>query len=155
MSRILHILSQIPSKTGSGIFLDNMIHQGNLAGHEQGLVVCLPATLESFALPQNLIYTETILFETEELPFKLPGMSDVMPYESTKFSELTPKEWSLYTQSLEKGIRRAIEIFQPDVIISNHLWVATAIAVDVAKSLHLNSLKIFAVSHGTDLRQMT
>lgn len=33
--------------------------------------------------------------------------------------------------------------------------MATAIAVDVAKSLHLNSLKIFAVSHGTDLRQMT
>ncbi len=153
MSRILHILSQLPSKTGSGIFLDNMLEQGHLANHEQGLVLGLPQSF-SYELPEYITCFSPVYFETESLPFKIPGMSDVMPYDSTKFSELSVENWTAYTEAFEKAITYAIEQFKPDVILSNHLWVATAVAVKIAHSQGHYRPKVYSVTHGTDLRQM-
>lgn len=154
MSRILHILSQIPSKTGSGIFLDNILEQGHRAGHEQGLVLGLPSPY-SYTLPSYISTFSPVYFETPLMPFKIPGMSDVMPYPSTKFSELQAGDWKSYIESFETAIVSAIETFQPDVILSNHLWVATALAAKLAHQTDLKKVpKVYGVSHGTDLRQM-
>lgn len=161
MSRILHILSQIPSQTGSGVFLDNMIQQGALRGHDQAAVVGLPYSLKDYPI-QGLNNAEIypVLFETEALPFKIPGMSDVMPYESSRFNELSTEALTLYKQGFYQVISQAVSDFKPDLIIANHLWVATAVALNVLADLencydeHKKRPHIFAVCHGTDLRQL-
>lgn len=153
MSRILHILSQLPSKTGSGVFLDNLLEQSHWANHEQGLVLGLPQSY-AYEPPEYLSCFSPVYFETDSLPFKIPGMSDVMPYDSTKFSELSPENWKAYLLAFEKAIAWAIEHFKPDVILSNHLWAVTAVAVKVSHSKDFNRPKVYGVSHGTDLRQM-
>ena len=154
MSRILHILSQIPSKTGSGIFLDNILFQGQLAGHEQGLVLGLPSSYP-YQPPRYVTCYRAVFFETDALPYKIPGMSDVMPYASTKFSDLTPEEWQAYLKVFDEAIATAIATFNPDVILSNHLWAVTALAARIAHQNAIGqSIKVYGVSHGTDLRQM-
>lgn len=153
MSRILHILSQLPSKTGSGVFLDNLLEQSHWANHEQGLVLGLPQSY-AYEPPEYLACFSPVYFETDALPFKIPGMSDVMPYDSTKFSELSPENWKAYLLAFEKAIAWAIDQFKPDVILSNHLWAVTAVAVKVSHRQSFNRPKVYGVSHGTDLRQM-
>lgn len=42
MKKILHIISQYPGHTGSGIYLQNLIMEGNKKGYIQGLVAAIP-----------------------------------------------------------------------------------------------------------------
>lgn len=42
MKRILHIISQYPGHTGSGIYLQALIMEGNKKGYSQRLVVGAP-----------------------------------------------------------------------------------------------------------------
>ena len=42
MKRILHITSQYPGMTGSGIYLNELIREGNKRGYIQGLIAGLP-----------------------------------------------------------------------------------------------------------------
>ncbi len=156
MSKILHVLSQIPSQTGSGVFLNNLIAQCQRAGHEQGAVIGLPVGLKDYPLstiPRERV--AEVLFETEQLPFKIPGMSDVMPYESTIFSSMDQKAILMYRNAFKNAISDMLKRFQPDVVISNHLWVATAATVEaVSERTEGERPRIYGVCHGTDLRQM-
>lgn len=156
MSRILHILSQIPSQTGSGVFLNNLITQCHQAGHGQAAVIGLPENLREYPLPHiHREHIAEVLFETDLLPFKIPGMSDVMPYESTIFSSMDQKAFEAYKEAFTREIKGLVEKFRPDVVISNHLWVVTAIAVSVVTRITEETRpKIYTVCHGTDLRQM-
>lgn len=173
MSRILHILSQIPSQTGSGVFFDNISSQAKACGHEQAAVIGLPASLKEYPfLCRSHTQIYPVLFETAELPFKIPGMSDVMPYDSTHFSEMTVSEIDIYKCQFKSVLSKAIEAFSPDVILSNHLWVATAVAAELLEEMksrtednllgdhparplngHFFRPQLYAICHGTDLRQ--
>lgn len=158
MSRLLHILSQIPSQTGSGVFLDNVITQAANCGYEQAAILGLPLAYKDYPFfKENPIKVFPIYFETTALPFKIPGMSDVMPYESLRYSELTVSQFDAYKQAFKTTIANAIQTFQPDVILSNHLWLTTAITAEVISELPTNvgKPKLYGVCHGTDLRQMT
>lgn len=157
MQKILHILSQIPAQTGSGIFLSNLIRQCARAGYEQAAVLGLPVAMKGYHIPGisgEHIYE--VLFETEQLPFKIPGMSDVMPYESSIFSKMDPQVFELYRSSFKTIIAQAVSRFRPDVVLSNHLWVATAAAQEAVEEATFETAppKLFAVCHGTDIRQM-
>lgn len=156
MSKILHILSQIPSQTGSGVFLNNLISQCHRAGHTQAAVIGLPESLKDYPLPSiPRERVAEVLFETDLLPFKIPGMSDVMPYESTIFSSMDQKSFKMYKNAFKNAIAEMMERFQPDVVLSNHLWVATAVAVEaVSEKMEWERPRIYGVCHGTDLRQM-
>ncbi len=158
MPRILHILSQIPAQTGSGIFFQNLLRQCGNSGYEQAAVVGLPADLKSYPLHGILAgNSREVLFETERLPFRIPGMSDVMPYASTVFSQMDAPSFNSYRDSFKEAAAEMIDRFRPDVILSNHLWVATAAACEAIEELgeDVKRPRIFAVCHGTDIRQMT
>ncbi len=165
MSRILHILSQIPSQTGSGVFFDNISAQARLLGYEQAAVIGLPLSFKDYPIEgfsNSEVYK--ILFDSDVLPFKIPGMSDVMPYESTRFSDMSLTEIEAYKQQFRLTLRSAIETFKPDFILSNHLWVATAVAGELLSEISAESScildparkrpRLYGICHGTDLRQM-
>ena len=153
MTKILHILSQVPAKTGSGIFFENIIQEFQTAGFEQSAVIGLPIKMKEYLLSTNeKIYP--VLFESKELPFKIPGMSDVMPYECSIFSSLNDTEYKMYKTEFSKIIKDALLDFRPDFVLTHHLWLTTSFICEVLSELEINRPKIFAICHGTDLRQL-
>ncbi len=146
--RILHLISQKPDYTGSGKYVQEMIRQGRSRGHEPFLVAGLCA---DFAVPEDLMQPgrfRAIRFDGHDLGFPVMGMSDVMPYESTVCSSLTRLQIIEYRAAFARVIGSAVADFAPDVIHSNHLWMATAVAREVAPHLPL-----ITTCHGSCLRQ--
>ncbi|MBE1424506.1 glycosyltransferase involved in cell wall biosynthesis [Desulfomicrobium macestii] len=146
--RILHIISQKPDFTGSGKYVQEMIRQGRSRGHEPFLVAGVCA---DFAVPEELMQPgrfRVIRFDGHDLGFPVMGMSDVMPYPSTVCSSLTKLQIIEYRTAFARVIGSAIADFAPDVIHSNHLWMATAVAREVAPHLPL-----VTTCHGSCLRQ--
>ena len=106
--KILHIISQRPECTGSGIYLQAIMKQAALKGYTNHLVAGIPdaTTPDPDIIDHNLC--TFVRFETDKLPFPVTGMSDVMPYESSRFSEMTVRraqETYLETCREEDGTR--------------------------------------------------
>ena len=83
MPKILHVLSQRPSLTGSGITLDATVRHASRAGWDQEVIVGVPAhdpqpSVGDLA-PEHI---HPLRFGTDALPYHLPGMSDNMPYKT-------------------------------------------------------------------------
>lgn len=95
--RILHVIAQKPGHTGSGIFLMNLIRVAAQRGHDQCLVAGISAGDGKCGqdMPANLHFIP-VLFETNELPFPVPGMSDEMPYPSTRYRQMTDETLRLW-----------------------------------------------------------
>lgn len=144
--RILHLLSQRPELTGSGIYLNQMIQQANLRGHENAMLAGVP---EDFHHQPGDVDCRTFFIRFgHDLPHHVTGMSDVMPYPSTRFRDLTDEQLAAYEQCFAELLHLAIQDFQPDVIHSNHLWIMSALARKL-----FPEVPIIASCHGSDLRQ--
>jgi glycosyltransferase involved in cell wall biosynthesis len=148
--KILYTISQKPGFTGSGFYVQSMIKQALLKNHEPYLLSKIHKNDETqpikSLLKDNCSFVE---YETKELPFPVPGMSDVMPYKSTCFKNMDKKELSLYEKAAKKNIKKAVESFSPDVIHSNHLWLLSSYIKDIYPDIPL-----VITCHGTDLRQI-
>lgn len=144
--RILHILSQRPDLTGSGIYVQAMIRESSARGHRNYLIA---AANHSSSIP-NLDGCEQVIvpFETGQLDFTIPGMSDVMPYRSSRFSEMTARQLAKYENVFWDSIQLVISYFQPDIIHSHHLWLLSSL---IGKNVV--STPIVTSCHGSDLRQ--
>ncbi len=147
--RILHVIAQKPGQTGSGIFLLNLIRVAAQRGHDQCLVAGISTGDRESGqdLPVSLLFMP-VLFETEELPFSVPGMSDEMPYPSTRYRQMTDEMIRLW----EKAFTRALEeaaAFQPDLIIVHHLWLLAALVREL-----FPLCPVIGICHGSELRQL-
>ncbi len=146
--KILHLLSQRPECTGSGVYLQNVIDLARRAGHRNMLLAGIPVG-PAPCLPclegQDSIY---LTFSGGDLPFPVAGMSDVMPYESSRFRDLDAKAIDRYCEAFAGKIREAVASFRPDLIHSHHLWLMTSTA-----RLLLPDLPMVTTCHSTDLRQ--
>ncbi|GAE00379.1 group 1 glycosyl transferase family protein [Clostridium botulinum B str. Osaka05] len=149
MKKILNILAQRPDKTGSGMYLQAIVKEADKNGYKQAVIAGISAKDKKVTFSsKNPITFFPVIFETSNLPFPIVGMSDVMPYESTKYKDLSIdmlKKWEISFSSI---IKKAIDEFNPDIIICHHLWILTSLV----KELYPNK-KIIAFCHGTDLRQ--
>jgi len=150
MPRILHILSQRPSLTGSGITLDAQVRFAAKAGWQQRVVVGVPhddpqpsvgGLDHQFILP--------LAFETDQLPFPVPGMSDVMPYRSSVFSSMDEPQFAAYHEAWRAHLRPIITSFKPDIVHSHHLWILSSMLKDLAPTT-----PIVSQCHATGFRQM-
>ena len=145
---ILYLLSQLPESTGSGIYTRALIGQASRAGHHCSLVAACYA--EQFAdvskLSADAIHL--VAFGREPLTFPIPGMSDVMPYRSSRFIDLDPCQLEVYEHSFTQAVRKAVEKTKPDIIHSNHLWIMSALV----RKLY-PEIPMVVSCHGTDLRQ--
>lgn len=148
--RILHIISQKPGETGSGIFAENLLRIGSMKGYDQALIAGVSSKDKKWnidGLSDEAFYR--VVFETEELPFSVPGMSDVMPYESTKYSDMDEEMLKGWKAAFRSVISEAARSFKPDIIISHHLWILTAYVKEL-----MPDIPVIAICHGTDLRQL-
>lgn len=147
--KILHVLSQQPGKTGSGVYLQALIEHSGKACFSQRVIIGIPwdASLPRISPlhPSEII---PVRFGGPDLPYPIPGMSDVMPYESTRFSEFTPHMLDNYLEAFSQVIRETVNEFRPDIIHTHHLWLVTALT-----RVLFPYLPVVTTCHGTDLRQ--
>lgn len=150
MKRILHVLAQIPGHTGSGTFLQALIKEAGKKGYRQALLAGVPAGYpeDQFLVDWNVEYYP-VWFETEKLPFPVVGMSDAMPYPSTRYRDMTEEMANQWKAAFRKRVSEAILEFQPDQILCHHLWLLSALVREIAPDL-----PVAVISHGTDLRQL-
>lgn len=125
--KILNVTAQKPHSTGSGTYLTELTRSFEALGHEQAVISAFDA----------------------DLSFPIVGMSDIMPYESTRYQDMTPAMIDEFESSFIKAIAKSIDEFKPDLIICHHLFLLTAL---VRK--HFPNEKIYGICHGTCLRQM-
>ncbi len=146
--RLLHSLSQRPARTGSGVTLEALARHA--AGTwDQAAVIGVPAADPHPAVggldPDRV---HPLVFETDALPFPVPGMSDIMPYPSTVWSAMPPDQLAAYRAAWRAHLQRVVDAFRPDVIHSHHVWLMTALLRQVAPDVPL-----VAHCHATGLRQ--
>lgn len=144
--KILHVLTQLPQKTGSGVYFTNLIKSLEDMGHEN---LALYGREEGIELDLPMKNYEEVLYMTDKLPFHICGMSDVMPYESTIYSEMTEDEIDRLMEAFEEKLIKIKKEFKPDLIISHHLFFLTDL---VRRSFP--DVKVVGISHGTDIRQI-
>ena len=169
--RILCISAQKPDSTGSGVYLAETVASLAAAGHQVAVI----AGIDKEDSPQLAPGVEflPVRFRTPELPFPVCGMSDVMPYEATRYRDMTPEMVQAFRSVFGQRIREAVLDFKPDAVICHHLYLACSAACDVLDDLAgenrlpaangkggraANSKRrpcpIWGVSHSTDLRQV-
>ncbi|BBO78646.1 glycoside hydrolase [Desulfosarcina widdelii] len=147
--RILHVLGQRPEMTGSGIYLEALIGESRKHGISCFRVVGIPAgSLEPLAAGSS-VDTESVLFDSVPLDFPVVGMSDVMPYRSSLFSELKGRRLTAYKAEFIRVLEAAVNRFHPHLLHTNHLFLLSALA-----RKRFPNLPMVTTCHGTDLRQV-
>ena len=145
--RILSVTAQKPDSTGSGVYLTELVRGFQRLGQEQA-VLCGVGPEDTPALPEG-VSCFCVNYETPGLPFPVPGMSDQMPYRSTRYSDMTEEMSAQMRSAFLEKLREAAEIFRPDVILCHHLYFTTALVREACPEA-----RVFAVCHGSDLRQI-
>lgn len=153
--KILRILCQRPYYTGSGINLINLTKKSAEFGFEQyvifGQPACKPNPIKEIIGEEHTDFTRFYDKDCPQkaaIPFFVAGMSDRMPYSSTKFSEFDNKMLEQYLSEFADKIKYAKEYFQPTIVHTHHLWLVTALSRALFKDV-----PVIATCHNTALRQ--
>ncbi|KAA3615288.1 MAG: glycosyltransferase family 4 protein [Calditrichaeota bacterium] len=145
--KILHLISQRPDSTGSGIYLQAVLQQAAAKKHHNFLM----AGIQKNQFP-DLSFIDsnqcTFLQFEDDIKFPIVGMSDVMPYASTRFSDLNAAQLAEYEAGFMAKLDDVVQHFQPDLIHSHHLWILSALS-----RRRFPELPIVTSCHGTDVRQ--
>ena len=127
-----------------------MVRHAAVAGHEQRVVVGVPIDEARPAVGRlDGDQIHPLAFGKAPLDFAVPGMSDVMPYPSTRFSALTGYQLIEYRRAWVDHLRPILSDFRPDVIHSHHLWLMSAMLKDIAPET-----PVLTQCHATGIRQM-
>jgi glycosyltransferase involved in cell wall biosynthesis/SAM-dependent methyltransferase len=150
--RVVMPLCQKVGATGSGVVVREVVDLLARRGVSSYVLCGAEAGDRGDPLFENpAIHVESVVFGTGhdcDLPFPIVGMSDRMPYPSTRFADLTAHQLEAYLEVWRARITQAIRRFQPHVIHVHHLWLLAAMSAACAGDLPL----IVSV-HGTDLQQ--
>jgi glycosyltransferase involved in cell wall biosynthesis len=145
---LLHVLSQRPDSTGSGIYIQAMLREAADRGHRNFLVAGIPhdqpALLDGKA-DDNCAF---VRFGGPDIALPIVGMSDVMPYASARFCDLSSGELQAYEDAFTQRLERVLQRFTPHVIHSHHLWIVSALVRRLAPGIPM-----VTTCHGSDLRQ--
>jgi len=146
--KILHVIGQRPEKTGSGIYLQAIANEAEKQGLSNYMVAGVPRN--NIPDCENIAgdCCQYVEFESDALRFPVTGMSDVMPYRSSLFTELKDDRLAAYKTAFSKILQKAVDLYQPDIIHTHHLLVLTALTRKL-----FPHLPIVTTCHGTDLRQ--
>lgn len=144
--KILHVLAQLPERTGSGVYYSNMVEGLKKYNHEQKAIFGTQGKYNWNILGREDQYP--VSFKSEEIPFPMVGMSDVMPYETTTYTDIDEKMIEIWKEAFKKRLVKAKEEFNPDIIFAHHLWMLTSLVREV-----FPVTKIIGICHNTDLRQ--
>ena len=142
--RILHVLAQLPIKTGSGVYFTNVIDGLKEFNVEQAAIYATTPEY-NFSFVDEKFEVE---FQGEDISFPIVGMSDIMPYENTLYKNMTDEMMASWQKAFRKKLIQARETFKPDVVITHHLWILSSMVCDV-----FENVKVLGVCHNTDIRQ--
>jgi len=146
--KILHVLSQRPDSTGSGIYLQAMLREGSRQGYENALLAGLPPAETPHLTGIRPESCHFLRFSGGDLSFPIVGMSDVMPYPSRRWRDLSDSDLESYEKAFGGKLASLVQDFRPDLIHSHHLWILTALTRRLFPDAPL-----VATCHGSDLRQ--
>lgn len=146
--KILHVLSQRPDSTGSGIYIQAMLREASQNGHTNYLVAGIQSDREARLNCISDDQCRFVKFTNADITYPIVGMSDVMPYDSTRFCDLSPDDIDQYEAAFSRHIKAAADTFQPDIIHSHHLWIVTSLIRRL-----LPQKPLVTTCHGSDLRQ--
>ena len=142
--KVLHVLAQLPVKTGSGVYFTNVID--GLKNYEVEQAAIYGTTPEYDFNILDTVYE--VEFEGEDIDFPIVGMSDVMPYNNTLYKNMSENMMTTWQNAFRKKLLKAKEEFKPDVVITHHLWILSSIVCEI-----FIDEKVLAICHNTDLRQ--
>ncbi|MBR0172324.1 MAG: glycosyltransferase family 4 protein [Lachnospiraceae bacterium] len=145
--RILSISAQKPLATGSGVYLTEVMNALARMGHEQALVAGIYAE-DRPVLPDGVLFAP-VFFRSEALPFPIVGMSDEMPYPSTRYRDMTPEMVAMFREAFLARIGEVVSDFHPDLILCHHLYLLCALVRE-----RFPEHVVCGFCHNTDLRQM-
>jgi glycosyltransferase involved in cell wall biosynthesis len=146
--KILHLLSQRPDSTGSGIYLQAMVREAAARGHDNFIVAGIQSDREAELDGIGMDRCRFVVFDGKDIPFAIPGMTDIMPYPNTRFRDLNRDELKTYERVFTQVLTAAVEVFRPDIIHSHHLWLVSSLAQRL-----FPQIPMVTSCHGTDLRQ--
>ena len=142
--KILHVLAQLPIKTGSGVYFTNVIEGLKKFDVEQAAVYATTPEYDFNFLDEKF----EVEFQGKDISFPIVGMSDIMPYENTLYKNMTAEMLETWQEVFRKKLEKAKKEFKPDVVITHHLWILSSIVCDV-----FEGEKVIGVCHNTDIRQ--
>lgn len=144
--KILHVLAQLPMRTGSGVYFSNLVENFKKYNYEQKVVYGIQDEYSWDILEDRDIYP--VEFKSKELPFPIVGMSDVMPYDNTRYSDMTDGMFNKWIKAFRKRLLLLKEEYKPDIVFTHHLWILSSIVARI-----FEDSKLVGVFHNTDLRQ--
>lgn len=145
--KILSITAQKPGSTGSGVYLTEVVKALKEQGHVQAVMAGVTREDKVF-LPED-VKLYPVYFESEELPFPVVGMSDEMPYKSTRYRDMTETMTECFKKAFLRVLDEAVSKEEPDLILCHHLYYLTALVRE-----RYPEKKVYGFCHNTDLRQM-
>lgn len=145
--KILSVTAQKPSSTGSGVYLTELVKSFAKMGHEQA-VVAGAYYEDKVDFPEGVRY-DPVYFRGEVLKFPIIGMSDEMPYESTRYSDMTEEMTQQFRDAFSTKILQVVEEFDPDIILCHHLYYLASVVKELCPLR-----KVYGLSHGSDIRQI-
>jgi glycosyltransferase involved in cell wall biosynthesis len=145
---VLHVLSQRPDSTGSGIYIQAMLREAAAAGHRNFLVAGIPHDQPADLDGVPHASCDFVRFGGAQIPFPIVGMSDVMPYPSVRFGDLSPAQLKTYETAFAGCLEKVPSRCQPHLIHSHHLWIVSSLV-----RRRFPEIPMVATCHGSDLRQ--
>jgi len=146
--KILHLLSQRPDSTGSGFYIQAMLREAKAKNHNNYLLAGIQPDWTPVLDSISEDKCSFVRFSGVDISYPIVGMSDVMPYQSKRFYDLTDEELFEYENSFTNKLKNVVKQFKPDIIHSHHLWILSSLARRT-----FPHLPIVTSSHGSDLRQ--
>ena len=147
--KILNITAQKPFSTGSGVYLSELMKAFDKMGHSQALVCGISSHSESELLCQISGEAYPVIYNSDEIPYEIPGMSDEMPYSSIRYRDMSERDYEIFKKVWLDKISAAVSSFEPDLIICHHLYLLTGITAE-----YFSQYRVVGVCHGTCLRQL-
>ena len=147
---ILHLISQRPDSTGSGFYLQEVMSAAHRAGHHNYLI----AAVNNDHIPKLPGITREqchfigLLPKTGNNP-EIVGMSDIMPYPSRRFRDMSDEDIQKYLDRFRSALLTMMKRFRFDLIHSHHLWLLSSFTRGL-----FPELPIVTSCHGSDLRQL-
>ncbi len=146
--KILHVLGQRPDSTGSGIYLQSMMREAAKCGHDNFMIAGIQLGSEVELHNVSMEQCRFVRFNGGDISFPIPGMTDIMPYPSMRFADLSEQDIETYETVFARVLMETEARFKPDVIHSHHNWLLSSLA----RRLFPN-IPVVTTCHGTDLRQ--
>ena len=131
--------------SGSGVYTATIAKFLKLLGHDVKII--MPEVTTKYERLDGVEIRPIYFMKDEviesQLPFNFPCFT-THPQSVKTFNSLTDDELNLYLSKFGDVIREEIEMFKPDVIHGQHVWVLSALASRY-------DIPLVVTAHGTDL----